>query len=85
LRRIGRVLHLTPGGMLIVRAEKTPNLGETVVDDNLKQVGTVFDIFGPISSPYISVKPTTSDPATLLGKTLYAVSRREGRSWRRRS
>jgi RNA-binding protein len=54
-----------------VKIEKTPKIGETVVDENLKPVGKVFDIFGPVSSPYAVVKPTLREAEKLAGKTLY--------------
>ena len=84
MKRVGRVLHLTPGGMLIIRAEKTPNIGDEVVDKRLRKVGVVFDIFGPTASPYVSVKPSVADPTSLLGEVLYSTSKREGRRWRGR-
>jgi RNA-binding protein len=71
LQRIGRVLHLSSSRSLIVKIEKTPKIGETVVDENLKPVGKVFDIFGPVSSPYAVVKPTLREAEKLAGKTLY--------------
>jgi RNA-binding protein len=54
-----------------VKIENTPKIGETVVDENLKHVGKVFDIFGPVSSPYAVVKPTLQEAEKLAGKTLY--------------
>ena len=56
LQRIGRVLHVTSNRNIIVKTEgKIPRLGEKVVDENLDVIGEVFDIIGPVSSPYISV------------------------------
>jgi len=71
LQRIGRVLHLSSSRSLIVKIENTPKIGETVVDENLKPVGKVFDILGPVSSPYAVVKPTLREAEKLAGKTLY--------------
>jgi len=43
--------------MLIVRNSKqTPSIDSVVVTNTMKQVGTVQEIFGPVSRPYISVK-----------------------------
>jgi rRNA processing protein Gar1 len=52
--------------------ETPPKIGEKVVDEKLKQVGTVSDVFGPVSSPYVSVKPTVGNPASLINQILYA-------------
>jgi len=50
-----------------------PKIGETAVDENLKPVGRVLDIFGPVTSPYASLKPTTSQPERLMNKILYVL------------
>ena len=71
MQRIGRVLHLSSSRSLIVKIENTPKIGETVVDENLKPIGKVFDILGPVSSPYAVVKPTLREAEKLAGKTLY--------------
>jgi rRNA processing protein Gar1 len=57
---------------LIIKAEKIPRIGDKAVNEHLKPVGTVFDIFGPVSSPYISVKTEVKEPHDLVGKVLYA-------------
>ncbi len=72
MQRIGLVLHVGSGKNLILKAEKTPRIGDKVIDELLKPVGTVFDIFGPVSSPYISVKTKVKEPHDLVGKVLYA-------------
>ncbi|MEM3696334.1 MAG: Gar1/Naf1 family protein [Candidatus Bathyarchaeia archaeon] len=72
MQRIGRVLHLSSSRNLIIKIESSaPKIGETVVDENLTPVGKVFDIFGPVSSPYAVVKPTLREAEKLAGKVLY--------------
>jgi RNA-binding protein len=65
-----------------VKIENVPKLGETVVDENLKAIGTVFDLFGPVSAPYVAVKPTVKEPSKLTDKVLYVLpsSRRKERA-----
>jgi RNA-binding protein len=83
LQRLGLVLHVSPSRNIIVKTESTPKIGETVVDENLKQVGKVFDIFGPVSSPYASIKPTLTKLEGLANKTLYiSPPRGERRKYR---
>jgi RNA-binding protein len=53
--------------------ETPPRIGEKVVDEKIRQIGTVFDVFGPVSSPYIAIKTTVEDPETLVNQTLYAI------------
>jgi RNA-binding protein len=73
LQRLGRVLHISPSRNIIIKVENVPKLGETVVDENLKPVGTIFDLFGPVSTPYVAVKPTRKELDKLTNKVLYAL------------
>jgi len=80
LHRLGRVLHISPSGNIITKIENIPRIGETVVDENLKTVGKIFDMFGPVGSPYVAIRPTISKPEELTNKTLYISPQRgEGR------
>jgi RNA-binding protein len=80
LQRLGRVLHVSPSRNVIIKIENIPRVGETVVDENLKTIGKIFDIFGPVSSPYASVKLTIREPEKLADKVLYVLpSERERR------
>ncbi len=67
------MLHISSAKNIIVKVENTPKIGETVIDENLKTIGEVFDIFGPVTSPYASVKPKISKPEVLINKTLYVL------------
>lgn len=55
----------------MLKIERVPRIGETVVDEDLRPVGKVFDIMGPVSSPYVAVKPTIQEPEKLVNKILY--------------
>jgi RNA-binding protein len=80
LQRLGLVLHVSPSRNIITKVEHSPKIGETVVDEDMKPVGRVFDIFGPVSSPYAAVKPSVREPERFVGKRLYVSPRRgEGR------
>lgn len=73
LQRLGRVIHVTPSRNIVIKVETPSKIGEKVVDEKLRQVGTVFDIFGPVSSPYIAVKPTVENSESLVNQTLYII------------
>jgi len=73
LQRIGCVLHISSSGSAILKAENVPQIGNTVVDEKMKPVGTVFDIFGSISSPYVSIKANIEGANRLVGRVLYAI------------
>jgi RNA-binding protein len=72
MRRLGEVAR-TAQGKLIVRSEDEtyPDLGTTVLDENLDAVGTVVSIFGPVERPYLAVVPETQQIALLVGSPLY--------------
>jgi RNA-binding protein len=59
-----------------VKIENIPRIGETIVDENLRTVGKIFDMFGPVSSPYVAVRPTILKPEELTNKTLYISPQR---------
>jgi len=73
LQRLGKVINVTPTQNVIVKIDKTPHIGSAVVDENLKIVGKVFDIIGPVSSPYAVIKPTIKAPEKLASKQLYLL------------
>jgi len=80
LQRLGRVSNVSPSRNVIVKAENTPKLGSEVVDENLKVVGKVFDIVGPVTAPYAVIKPTINEPFKLLNKPLYLILSKTQRS-----
>ena len=73
MQRLGKVLHVTPSQNIVVKVDKTPKIGSDVVDEKLKVVGKVFDVIGPVSSPYVVVKPAVKEPEKLSSKQLYLV------------
>ena len=73
MQRLGLVLHISPSRNIIMKVENIPRIGETVVDENLKPVGKVFDILGPVSSPYAAIRPTIRDPEKLVNRPVYVI------------
>ena len=80
MQKLGRVRALTPSKNIIVKTEKAPKIGVEVIDENLKVVGKVFDIIGPVSAPYAVVKPTIGEPVKLLNKPVYLLLSKAKRS-----
>jgi RNA-binding protein len=80
LQRLGRVTSITPSNSIIIKTEKAPRIGLEIVDENLKIIGKVFDIIGPVSSPYAVIKPVIKDPTALLNKPLYLLLSKTNRS-----
>jgi len=69
---------------MIIKVENLPKIGDNVVDQNLRPVGTVFDVFGPVSSPYVAVKPQVEEPHNLVDQTLYSVPPHQQKRKKRR-
>ncbi len=80
MQRLGRVVNVTPSQNLVVKTEKTPKIGSSVVDESLKTVGRVFDVIGPVTSPYAIVKPSVSEPEKFASKQLYLLPSKKDRS-----
>ncbi|HDS44767.1 MAG TPA: H/ACA RNA-protein complex protein Gar1 [Methanomicrobia archaeon] len=57
-KRLGTVLHVL-NDQVIVRSGKLNIkrvLNATVVTAEKQQIGTVYDVFGPVGHPYVSIK-----------------------------
>ena len=80
MKRIGKVIHITRSGDLILRSDFAPRIGDPVYGPDLKRVGIIADVFGPVRAPYVAVRPLVDDPSRLVGRVLY-VGR--VRRWRR--
>jgi len=80
LQRLGKVINVTPAQNVVVKIDKPPQIGSAVIDENLKVVGKVFDIIGPVASPYAVVKPTIKEPEKLVNKQLYLLLSKKERN-----
>ena len=70
--KLGTVLHLSnSSGNLILKAERKIRIGEKVFNDDGKKIGIVFDLFGPVSNPFVAVKPRLGDPDRYIGGSLF--------------
>ncbi|PSP27475.1 H/ACA RNA-protein complex protein Gar1 [Halobacteriales archaeon QH_2_65_14] len=75
MKRAGTVVG-TAQGVAVVRSDDDgyPAIGTPLVDENLDDVGTVVDVFGPVDRPYLAVSPDVDNPALLVGNPLYTQS-----------
>lgn len=69
---------------MILKAENIPRIGDKVINENLKPVGTVFDVFGPTSAPYVAVKPFVQNPEQFVNNVLYSTPSKAGRKKRKK-
>jgi RNA-binding protein len=69
LKHIGTLKTISTTGNLIVKAKFTPNLNDEVAEKTSKVIGKVVKVFGPVSKPYVAVKPSVDDK-TILNKLI---------------
>lgn len=70
--RLGAVLHVSKSsGNLILKMSRDAKIGDAVTDSKGKRIGVVFDIFGPVETPYASVKTGRKDSERFIGKDLF--------------
>ncbi len=78
MQALGRALHTTSRG-LVVRADRAPQLGQAAFDSAGKRIGNVFELFGPVKSPYVAIKPasgvTRVDLEKLIGSDIHMGER----------
>jgi RNA-binding protein len=82
LQKLGWASNVTPSGNILVKTVNPPKIGLEVVDENLNVVGRVFDIIGPVSSPYTVIKSTVKEPDKLVNTPLYLLLSKTKRSKR---
>ncbi len=57
IKKLGKPLHKSDLGHFILKnPAKLPKIGSYVVNQELENIGLVIDIFGPVETPYISVR-----------------------------
>ena len=57
IKKLGFIVHFSDiGNAIIYNPAKLPKIGSNVVNENMEHIGNVFDIFGPVKKPYVSVK-----------------------------
>jgi RNA-binding protein len=75
LERLGKILHFSKSRSLIVKCDETRfvRMGTRACDSKLKEIGKVQDIFGPVSAPYLSIRPAISSPVKYVGRIVYSI------------
>lgn len=73
MKRLGIVMDASYRGTLVIRADVAPRTGEEVFTSEGMPVGRVEKVFGPVSRPYVSVRPASRKQKLmgLMGRELY--------------
>jgi RNA-binding protein len=49
-----------------------------VLDKKANRIGTIIDVFGPVTQPYVAIRPFKEiDVAPLIGQMLYLQKRKK--------
>ena len=88
MKKLGVALHISRSGNIIVKSSlrDLPPLGARVFDKDMRRLGVIVDVIGPVDSPYIVVRPESSDVKLVFepGTVYFAPPRRERRGRGRR-
>jgi len=72
MKILGPIQEIAYDGKLVVRGAFAPLPGSAVLDSRKRPLGKVRRIFGPVSSPYVSVELTGgSGLLGMIGKQVY--------------
>lgn len=81
MKHLGNILHLANSGKLIVRSEQMPPAHAFVYTNDKQQIGKVYNVFGPVKNPYISVSLFKSvnrrDLESRVGEKLYVSTKKD--------
>ena len=71
MRYLGWIKDISKKGYLIAKADFAPAVGDQVWEGR-RTIGKVVNVFGPVSSPYVSIKATRTDGLLgLVGRKVY--------------
>ena len=65
------MLHVSGSRKIVLKTNVRAKIGVQVFDEELRPVGKIFDVFGPVSSPYVSIEPAAGDAERYVGHPLY--------------
>ena len=76
MRRMGKIINVIER-RIIVSSSFAPRMYSAVYDSDLKLIGWVVDVFGPVNTPYVRVKIKSNvSPQTIKGEYLYVDENR---------
>lgn len=76
MKELGVIKHYTKTRLFIVEAKEKLPLNTVIVDSRGKPYGEIIDVIGPITNPYLIVKPLVEKPEKYVGSPVYYVKRR---------
>ncbi|HEW93473.1 H/ACA RNA-protein complex protein Gar1 [Candidatus Geothermarchaeota archaeon] len=71
MKKAGKILHYTKYKVFVIEADSKVIPNTYLIDDRGRKIGLVVDVIGPVSKPYLVVKPLIKDPEKYVGKEVY--------------
>ena len=66
-------MHLAKSGRVIVQLTKLVEEGQILCDNKSDKVAKVMELIGPVSKPYASAMPLTSNVKKFTGKKIFVL------------
>lgn len=83
IKKLGNISFFTDLGLAVVKdPPKLPRIKSHVVNEKMEHVGFVNDIFGPVKTPYVSIKVKEQYKNQLSIDTILYVMERQKRDVR---
>ena len=76
MKKAGKIIHYTKYKVFVIEAVGKVIPNTYLVDNTGKKIGTVIDVIGPISKPFLVVKPLVNNPEKYVGKEVYYIRER---------
>jgi RNA-binding protein len=73
LKKLGKVFIVNKNNNILVKVTKSHRLNATVVNQQLKKVGKIVDVIGPVNSPYLVVNTRDSEAKAAKGSMVYLL------------
>lgn len=81
---LGYVSHKSKSsGNIILKARTETRINEKVYNKKGNQIGKVFDIFGPVNSPFISIR-LKDGQEVMIGKPLFINEKQGKKKYRKK-
>jgi len=76
MKKLGKVTVVTKKGELLVKTQGTHRLNSKVVNQQIKIVGKIVDIIGPVTAPFIVINTRNAQAKAKVGELLYLFDRK---------
>ncbi|RLI78539.1 hypothetical protein DRP07_10965 [Archaeoglobales archaeon] len=81
LRKAGIVKHVTSRFVVVsANPEALPKVGSQIFTKRMEKIGVVYDIIGPVKSPFLLIKPGKGAKLNLSSEKLFVKGDDNGRS-----